>query len=358
MKSRISVSSQALLLGAALLISTALPPIETVHARAEDYIPDDIAKKPDKKPDKKKKKETKKDGWFPTLQVAFGFAFSQSQGVVGVPDGVSIALGLQLLGGLTFRYQTHEWITSLRVIHTQSKVPNIEPFVKSADELVLSTLYQYRFPRVRWLGVFGGVRLITPLLPGSLIPLEDTNIDKTPDDVTDPYDIAAAQKAYRLTKPFSPLFLKQFAGALTQPATKKWLNVDIRLGIGGVQAFTRDGYVVADDEATAGVLELKALQDYQQAGVELQLSVTGVAVKKLLTYSFQAELMYPFVTSPHTDLSGAELINAEFRLNLGIKLWKWASLNYSLAVLRIPMIQEEWQVTNSLMLTITATVAK
>ena len=179
--SKRSLPRTGLALGAAILLSTAFVAPRTASAQKADIIPEDVVKKEKKK----KKKKKKKDGWFPKLQAGVGFAFSQNQGVVGVPDGVSMSLGLQLHGGLEFRYKTHSWITALRIIHTQSKVPNIDPFIKSGDEFYLSTLYQYRFPKVKWLGVFAGVRMTTALLPGSVVPLEDTNIDKTPADTTD-----------------------------------------------------------------------------------------------------------------------------------------------------------------------------
>lgn len=334
----------------ALLCALATP------ARADDssILPDEILKRK-----KKGKKKKLKDGWHPKLDAGFNFAFSQSQGVVGVPDGMSMALGLLLNGGLVYRYRAHAWITTLAMVHTQSKTPGIDLFIKSADKLELASYYQYRFPKLKMLGIIGGVKLTTALLPGSLIVTEDTAIDRTPDDPTDFYDLALAQKAFRLTDAFAPLLFKQFVGGLVKPFTRKWMNIDVRLGIGGVEVWTQDCYVLDDNEDTEGILELKQLQDYQQAGVELQLSVTGVAFDKILTYGVHAEIMYPFVTSIDTgDLKGADLFNTEFKVLLGIKLWKWVSLSYALAILRIPMILDDWQVTNTLLLTVKANIVK
>jgi len=327
-------------------------------ARAADdtgILPDELLKKTKK--DKKKKK--KEDGWHPKLNVGFNFAFAQSQGVVGVPDGISMALGLLLNGSLEYRYKAHSWITTLGMVHTQSKTPNIDPFIKSADKLELASYYQYRFPKLKILGVIAGLKMTTSLLPGSLILAEDTAIDKTPGDPTDLFDLAPAQKAYKLTAAFAPLLFKQFVGGILKPFTKKWMDIDIRLGLGGVEVWTQDGYVINDDETTTGILELKQLQDYQQAGVELQVNLTGTAFKKVLTYGLHAEVMYPFVTSIDTGaLKGADLFNTEFKVTVGIKLWKWFSLNYALAALRIPLIQEDWQVTNTLLLTVKANIVK
>jgi len=345
-----------LLRGLPVALAFALFCVTASPARAvdRDILPDEIVKKK-----KKKAKKKKKDGWHPSLDAGFNFAFAQSQGVVGVPDGISMALGLLLNGGLVFTHGAHSWITTLAVVHTQSKTPNIDLFIKSADKLELASYYQYRFPRLKMLGVFGGVKLATALLPGSLIVTEDTFVDRTPNDPTDFYDSLEAQKAFRLTEAFSPALFKQFAGGLVKPFEKKWMSIDIKLGFGGVEMWGQDGYVLNDNKDTAGVLELKQLQDYQQVGAELQLTVTGTAFDKILTYGLHAEVMYPFYTSIDTgDLKGAELFNTEFKATVGIKLWKWVSLNYALAVLRIPLIQEDWQVTNTLLLTVKANLVK
>lgn len=321
-----------------------------------DVLPDEIIKKKKKK---KKKLKKKKDGWHPKLDAGFNFAFSQSQGVVGVPDGISMALGLLLNGEVVFRRGAHEWITTLQVVHTQSKTSGIELFIKSADKLDLASYYQYRFPKLKMLGVFGGVKLVTPLLPGSLIVAQDTFVDRTPADPTDFYDTVEAQTAFRLTEAFSPGLFKQFAGGMVKPYEEKWMSIDIKLGLGGVEMWGRDGYVLNDNKDTSGVLELKQLQDYQQVGGELQLTVTGTVFDKILTYGLHAEIMLPFYTSRDTgDLKGADLFNIEFKAMLGIKLWKWVSLNYALAVMRIPLIQEDWQVTNTLLLTVKANLVK
>lgn len=326
------------------------------RAADQDILPDEVIKAKKKKA---KKKVKKKDGWHPKLNAGFTFSFNQSRGVVGVPDGVSMALGLLLDGGLVFRKGAHEWITVLNVVHTQSKTPNIQPFIKSADKLELLSFYQYRFPKLRMLGVFGGMKYITALLPGSLVVANDVAVDKTPEDPTDFLDLVPAQKPYRLTKAFSPGLIKQFLGGVFKPYEKKFLSIDIKLGLGGVEVFGRDGYVLKDDEATSGILELKQINDYQQVGAELHVNMTGTAFDKIVTYGVYAEIMYPFYTSIDTaPLKGADLFNIEFKVMVGIKLWKWVSLNYALAALRIPMILDDWQVTNTLLVTVKADLVK
>ncbi len=342
----------------ASVLSIALLGAAAAEARADDagVLPDEIVKKPKKK---KKAKKKLQDGWHPSLSAGFTFAFSQSQGVVGVQDGISMALGLLANGALVYRKGPHSWISTLGVVHTQSKTPGIDLFIKSADQFQLTSYYQYRFPRLKMLGIVAGAKFSTALLPGSLILAEDTAIDKTPEDPTDFYDMAEAQKAYRLTNAFAPALFKQFVGGLLKPYVRKWLTIDIRLGFGSVEVWTQDGYVLDDNEDTEGILELKQLRDYQQVGGEVQVNITGTAFNKLLTYGFFAEVMFPFYTTIDTgNITGAKLINTELKLALGIKLWKWVSLNYALALVRVPLIQEDWQVTNTLLVTVKANIVK
>jgi hypothetical protein len=342
----------ATLLAAAFALGLADP----ARAAADDPLPDELMAKKKKK---KKKKSKKKEGWNPALKAGLNFAFSQNQGVVGIPDGVTVALGLQIDGKLLYRRGNHEWLSELGILHTQSKVPNVDPFVKAADQFILSTLYQYRFkPRVPWLGVFGGVRLNTALLPGNLVRTEDTTLELQYRDGRVEPDTAPAQERYRLTDSFAPLLFKQFAGALLNPLERDWLEIDVRFGLGAVEVWTRDGFVIDDDDATADVLELKQLQDYVQGGVELHLDLSGTVVDKILSYGLHLELMYPFAHNADTDLEGIALFNTELKFTLNVKVFEWASLNYALSVVRTPLIVDKWQVVNSLMLSLTANIVK
>ena len=98
-------------------------------------------------PGKVKFKTKKKDGWFPDLNAAFNFSFAQSDGVIGVPDGSTMNFGLQLNGALTYSKGPHEWRSVLLLLHTQTKVPAIKPFLKSADKLDIETAYTYRLKK-------------------------------------------------------------------------------------------------------------------------------------------------------------------------------------------------------------------
>ena len=115
------------------------------------------------------------------------------------------------------------------------------------------------------------------------------------------------------------------------------------------------GLAVNDDQATLE-LELAELQDYQQFGLQLEAEVAGKLAKQLV-YAFRLELMYPFVTSVDTgDLRGFDLLNAELSFKVGLKISKWASLDYVFAAKRAPMIVNQWQIINNLVFSVTANI--
>lgn len=329
-----------------------------VHPRMshadETTDPGFIPKADIEKTEEKEKKKPRKDGWHKALMAGLNFNMTQARNIVGVADGTTLALGLTIDGGLIFRRGAHQWRNTLNILQTQSKVPNLKPFIKAADKVELETYYLYSLPPVKWLGFFGGIRLTTPLFSGNLVPETDTELELTHTDDTVTTDTALGQEYYRLTKPLSPLLLRQFAGALFQPLEKTWMKLDIRTGPGAIEAWTRSGWVVDDDEDTEDMVELKQLEDFVQIGGEIQITAVGVIVKDTLNYSFRAGAMYPFYTSVDTDLKGIELLNVELGFGLNIKLSKWAALNYTLSAIRIPMVVDKWQVTNNLMFSVTA----
>jgi hypothetical protein len=307
------------------------------------FIPDDI-----------KFKTKDKDGWFPELNAGLNFSFSQNDGVVGMPDGTTLSLGLQLNGSLTFTRGMHEWRTVLMIVETQTKTPTIEPFLKSADKADLETSYTLRLPSIKWLGFFGALKLETPLLPGYMV--RDTTISlkiTEPDGRIDTSQTAVAQKPFDLTNAFAPLALKQSIGFSFLPYNEPMLRIDLKLGGGASQTFTQNGLRIDDNPATADVLELSRLQDYIQVGAEVRMSVTGRLFDNILSYALLGGIMVPFYSSVTNNLSTGELINYDLSLKLGIQVVKWLNINYSLGIIYTPLIQPKTQITNNLVLSFT-----
>ena len=244
------------------------------------------------------------------------------------------------------------------MLHTQTKVPAIKPFLKSADKLDFETAYTYRLKKRKWLGFFGALKVETPLLAGFLVKEKDTKLKIIElDGKVDLTKTALGQKAFELTSGFAPLILRQALGVSILPKDTKKLRIDIKIGGGFIQAFTQEGLRVDDDAATADLLELKRIQDYLQAGVEARIAISGRLFKKSLSYSLVVGAMLPFYSSVtkvgDKEYSIPELLNFDLSLKIGIQVLKWLAVNYSLNLTQAPLIQPKLQVTNNLVLSVT-----
>lgn len=346
MKNRARSLSGPWLVGAALLA------LGGRSAAAAEAPPRPAPEKAKKKP----KKPANEDGWSYRLLVAANLSLSQSQGVVGLTDGVATGLGLQLEGRATYRRGRHAWINDLEILHTQSKIATIKRFSKSADRFMIQTMYEYRFlRRPRW-GVFAQLRLTSELFPGSLIRDEAKDLQIFRDGLVVARASIAAQEQFPLTDALLPLVLKQLVGAVVKPYTHPALRTTLRLGVGAVQVFTGRGRVMRDDRDTPDVVELRELKDYDQSGVEVQASVRGTAVRKIISYGLSLEVMYPFSTSVPVTVPRPAQWNVELRANVTIKVYEWLAISYQLSVVRLPVLLPEWQVAGNLMLSFTANV--
>jgi hypothetical protein len=302
------------------------------------------------------KQKPKQRGMVPSLTVALNFTFNQSRGIVGVPDSLAMALGLTLRGGLDFHRGPHRWRTLLLIHEATTKAPGSELFIKGADLIEVTSEYTYRVPRVKRLLVYGGIRLRGTLLEGSLVRRAETQLQLTNTDGATFSDVVGPQQPYPLTEFLAPLILEQSAGAkliaLAHPAAR----LSVGLGVVAHQVFTQGGYVVDDDESTPNVLELVQMRDYVQGGAEARLALTGLLANKLLSYQLGARLMAPFATSVQTDLDYHQLLNVELRLALSVRIFSWASLEYSLRMDRMELLRPGWQVSNLLMFSVTANI--
>lgn len=104
------------------------------------------------------------------------------------------------------------------------------------------------------------------------------------------------------------------------------------------------------------MLDLVQMRDYVQGGAEARAELTGRVADDLLGYQLGVRVMLPFATSVGTDLAYHQLINVELRVALSIRIFSWASVEYSLRVLRMELLRPGWQLANLLMLSVTADV--
>jgi hypothetical protein len=146
------------------------------------------------------------------------------------------------------------------------------------------------------------------------------------------------------------------------PLDKPWMKIDFRLGWGVWEVFIRDGedYMVDDtitvEDATTGeetdYLVLRQMQDSVQTGPEFGVILKGIVAERF-TYRANALFMQPVWTSDViTDLDGWELLNMEFEAIMGVKLWKFLSIDYIFRAYKQPLVVEDWQFQNNLLLSV------
>lgn len=352
----------------------------SASAQETDFVPDEAPTI-----------DTKKVGWSPLLKVSANMSFTDNRKVVGQEEGSTWNIGGLLLGELNYvNTGGHAWENGLKWQLGFLRTPSIEEFYKSTDLLDLDSTYLWRPKNLDWLGPFATFRLQTSVFPGYIVRANGTNVYTLDADgnLTETNGVAQgesveAQKKVDVTSAFSPSILRESLGAFADITKQKKIEVQARLGVGAWEIFGRDGYAALGDDDVKTKLEgkldvddngtaipvdpardivLTPIQDSIQAGGELQFTAKGVLWKDQVNYKALFEIMQPFYNNADTALSGLDLMNIGGELNVGFKLKDWdkvgASLDYSLKVNKYPLIIDEWQVTNALLLTITASVVE
>ena len=288
-------------------------------------------------------KDAKPAGWDPALVLGVSIALSSNSNFVGQPNGNSVTGGLNLLGRLDYLKEKHDWRNTLKINEVFTKTPVIDEFVKTVDQLYFESVYYLRVSEN--LGPFASFKLDTSILEG-----RDVRAAKV-DYALDGAPLATGQTSIKLTGGFQPLSLKQAIGVFWSPLTSKALELDVRLGVGASEMFADGARILADDGATADVIELSSLKDVMQGGVVLGVEARGELEEGRVTYMAHAEVMTPFLNDDPSDRSAIDLTNVDIGAKIGFKLFSFASLDYELKLLRMPQLVDSWQIQNSLLLT-------
>lgn len=283
-------------------------------------------------------------GWVGSLNVGLGTAFGHNSKVVGQLDGSTFTFVLGLTGKLEYITSSHEWRNSLEIAETFSRTPAIDRFIKTADKLRLVSIYLYHLEAVPWFGPFARFSLNTSIFTGFNNQAADVIFRRSDGDFG-PTD------RIKLTDPFKPLTLKQSAGVFAQPWNDKAFKLEFRLGLGAREVFADDQWTTADDETTPEI-EIAALADSTQIGAEAAAEATGVAADDKLTYGVGMEVLFPFFSDPDTGASMADLINFEFGATAKYAVTTWLSVDYELRIIREPLVVDEYQIANALLVTL------
>jgi hypothetical protein len=290
-----------------------------------------------------------KDGWHPALRAGFTGSMLQNSNWVGQEDGMTLTLGLVANGALRLVQGDHEWHNSLLLEHAQTKTLVIDPFVKTTDNLQLQSLYVFRIPDYRWVGPFARLRFQTALFPGTAYRAEPTAVTRTDRDGNINTELVDPQAPIELTGALEPMIFSESAGAFLEPYTSKEISINGKLGPAAQHIITGDGYAITDNPDTPA-LELTQLRTSHTAGAEAEIQLTGDLWENVKWGAF-ANLYYPLFLSVSTDLEGMELLHTDLGANASLKIQDWLSLDYVLKVRRLPLLVDQWQMQNALLLT-------
>lgn len=286
--------------------------------------------------------------WKYTLGIGVNGAMTRSTNVVGTVDGTSAQIGAIVDGTANYVEGQHNWENLLKLTESFTRTPAIPSFLKSADELRLQSTYIYKLKAVPWLGPYARGLGTTSIFRGYEVRGTDTTIVRTDADGTVTTLVKPAGNKYGTTKPFEPTLLRESIGMFANPIAHPEFALKTRLGAAMQHILTRDGYALSDDSATAEV-EYKQLQSSTQAGAELGVEVLGKAAENL-TYTASADFFYPVYESNDADpQDGFEKLQTNIAAKLSVRLSKIFSLDYILSLKRIPIIVDEWQVQNGLL---------
>lgn len=336
------------------------PPTVAGQATAMATVAPEYTIKPDFKAPRKP------TGWDTRLSVGGSMSFANNSNVAGQISGSSFAFGLKMDGGLDYNNKAHEWRNSLGLGASVTRTPVIDEFVKTSDFLTFESIYLYHV--VDWFGPFVRFQLTTSMFPGRDIrsgqasyEITELNGSKrmlavagTDCDPVGGVVPTTCRTSLSLSDGFRPLTLKQSIGLFVQPYQSDPVTVEMRGGIGAQEVIAANQLAQIDDATTVGVIELKRLQNANQVGGELSLSVWGTVYDKKVTYKLNADAMTPFAypaLAPGDDRNAFQLTNIQVEATLSFKLIEWASLDYQFKALRQPQVVDLFQVQNALLLT-------
>jgi hypothetical protein len=265
-------------------------------------------------------------GWSKNANLGANISYSSSQDVVGQTDGSTQVYGANLKGGLNRNSERDEWRNTLSLLGNTSKTPSVPRFVKSGDELKLSTIYLYSLESHPTLGPYVSGELATPVFKGedvraATVTYRQLNKDGTTKNL---FNGTSA----RLTDGFKPMTTKESVGAFWKPVQQESLKVEGRLGFGAQQIQAGGQYSVGGTNA-AGEVVLNPLSNVNQSGLEAAIGVKGKIDENRL-YEAGIEAMVPFINDKTADDSrdALRLTNVDGFLKYTSNITSWASLSY------------------------------
>jgi len=334
-----------LLLTATLLLGSA-----TSGTQALAQAPAPVVEEGMRKEVLAKEKKGKPNGLNKSLSIGSTAAFNHASNVVGSQDGATVQVGVVLDGQAEWVAGQFEWNNMLKIQHTQTRTPQVPVFVKSADMADLTSTAIWRTKALDWFGPYAKFRAQAQVFSGYAVDGTDRTVKKLDPDGKETSTFAAKRlSTINLTSPFEPLVMSETIGAFANPFERKKFTLKAKLGAGSQQVIANNGYAVADNKDTPE-LEIKEIRQAVQVGAEGELAVNGEASAQI-SWRAKASIFVPALSTVDDSKAGMQASTTDLSAGVSVKLAKWLSADYVITARRVPLVLNEWQIQNGLMLT-------
>lgn len=291
-------------------------------------------------------------GWNRSANLGLNLSFSSSQDVVGQTDGNSETYGLNLKSSFNYKATDSEWRNTITLLENITKTPTIPRYVKSNDELRIESLYLYSIPKYPKIGPYVRGEAFTPIFKGEDVrPTPETYEIQDPSGnvVSGPF----ASDTVRLTDGFRPLTTKESAGFFWKAKEEENLNILVRVGLGAVQVKADGQYALIGTDDTTGNIVVRELEDVNQAGLEMGLSVKGRFDEKT-SYELGAETLTPFINNraEGDNRDAIRLTNIDSFAKLTSNITSWAAFSYDYRMKLQPQLIDRVQSVHMVVLSI------
>lgn len=279
-------------------------------------------------------------GWKKSAKASSNISFSSSQDVVGQTDGTSETYGASLKAEFQRNGNNDEWRNEGSLLATTTRTPGLPRFVKSSDELKLSTMYLHFWNGNRNFGPYARLEGAAPMFKGEDVQSTPKTYRVTARDQS---STAVTATSYRLTDGFKPLTTKESLGVFWKAVNDEKLKVELRVGAAAMQIAAGGQYTVKGGNP-AGEIVVQELDDVSQAGLEAALAVKGKVDEKS-AYELGVETLTPFVNDKPEgdDRDALRLTNVDALVKLTSKFTEWASFGYDYKLKLQPQLVDRAQ---------------
>lgn len=280
------------------------------------------------------------EGWIPHLKLSSNYTLNSNNNVVGQANGDSIALGLKLNAGMTYKKLTSEWRNHLKYDVGTNRNPSLPRYVKSADALKLSSLYLYGFENYPSLGPYFSASVESSVFKGE--DVQATN--KTYVTPTESFYLSS----FKTTDSFAPVTTKEALGILYRAIARPMTKLEFRAGLGALQVNAKNQLRVKEVNDTTVTLE--SLESYSQLGFEYGMVFNG-KWNDQADYSLSADFLTPVgrnnmpkMNSPCEDCDEMELTNVEIIALVTTKISDWVSISYEYKAIKKLQLLNKFQI--------------